>query len=296
MAFGVIGEIGYVAVQTADIEASLTRAREVLGLVETGRGGNAVFLSSRAKKHHELVYQDAPRDGVGHIGLVAAGPAALDTVRRRVIDGGYPILSPTPLHPGVADGFAFAGPEDFVFEIYTQMESAEYTVGGHAPDRFGHVNLHPRNLGAMLAFFVDVLDFRISDIVGDDFAYFLRCNAEHHGVALVSGRGWLHHHAWQVQSIADLGKLGDRLHENGSRLLMGPVRHGAGHNMAAYYVEPSGAVVELYTDMEHIWDDDRPPIVWPQDDRQWATKWALYDFTEFRSHGLFPATETIVSS
>lgn len=295
MAFGVISEIGYVSLQSKDIEGTIAHARDILGLTETERSGNAVYLSSRARRHHELVYLDAPEDGVGHIGLVAAGKAGLDLARTRIIEAGYPIVSNTPLHPGVADGFAFIGPENFVFEIYIGLEPATLVPSGHAPDRFGHVNLHPQNLQAMLTFFTDVLDFRISDVIGDDFAYFLRCNAEHHGVALIKGKGWMHHHAWQVQSLADLGKLGDRLDDAGSRLLMGPVRHGAGHNMAAYYVEPTGAVVELYTDMEWILDDDRPPIIWPQDDRAWATKWSIYDFSEFRSHGLFPAREPIVA-
>jgi len=54
-------------------------------------------------------------------------------------------------------------------------------------------------------------------------------------------------------------------------------------------------VVELYADLEHIYDDERPPIVWPADDLKWATKWSIYDFTEFRSHGLFPAREAIAA-
>lgn len=293
MTVRVITEIGYVALHTSDMEASLEHAHDILGLVETERVGNAVFLSSAAKRHHELVYLDAPADGVGHIGLVAAGAAGLHEARRRVSDAGFRVLTTVPLHPGVADGFSFVGPEGFIFEIYTDPARASITPSGHAPDRFGHVNLHPTNLEAMRSFFVDVLGFLVSDIIGDDFAYFLRCNPEHHGIALMKGRGWMHHHAWQVQSIAELGKVGDRLHERGARLLMGPVRHGAGHNIASYYVEPTGAVVELYTDLEHIYDDERPPIVWPTDDLQWATKWSVYDFSEFRSHGLFPSAEPI---
>lgn len=295
MAFGVISEIGYIALHTSDIEHSVAHARDILGLVETERSGNAVFLSSAAKLHHEMVYIDAPAHGVGQIGLIANGKQGLDTARARIREAGYPIVSETPLHPGVADGFAFVGPENFLFEIYIGPEHADVIPSGHAPDRFGHVNLHPQNLQAMLKFFVEILEFRVSDVIGDDFAYFLRCNAEHHGVALMKGKGWMHHHAWQVQSIAELGKVGDRLHEHDLRLLMGPVRHGAGHNIAAYYVEPTGAVVELYADLEHIYDDERPPVIWPQDDRAWATKWSIYDFSEFRSHGLFPATEAVAA-
>lgn len=295
MSSAVISEIGYVAMQTSDIESSLAHSRDILGLVETGRTGNATFLGSRARNHHELVYLDSPVNALGHIGLVAADAIALDTVRKRIIEEGFPIISNVPLHPGVSDGFAFVGPENFIFEIYLGMQPVTLTPISYGPDRFGHVNLHPQNLQNMLDFFIRVLDFKISDVIGDDFAYFLRCNPEHHGVALIKGRGWMHHHAWQMQSIAELGKAGDRLFEAGGELLMGPVRHGAGHNIAVYYVEPNGAVVELYTDMEFIYNENRPPIVWEQTDRKWATRWSTYDFTEFRSHGVYPATEAITA-
>ena len=74
----------------------------------------------------------------------------------------------------------------------------------------------------------------------------------------------------------------------GRRLIWGPVRHGAGHNIAAYYVEPNGTVVELYTDLEQIHDVDRPPIEWDQDDRTWFNRWGVYNGEDFRLHGAFP--------
>jgi len=292
MSWGVISRMGYVAMQTADIERSVAHAQEILGLTPTIRTGSTVTLAS-ATAARELVYTDAPVDAVDRIGLVAADSAAVGTIYGRVVARGMRVLGTEPLREDAVEGFTFVGPGGFVFEIYREDEAAALVRAPHSPERFGHINLHPVDLQGMLDFFVEVLEFRISDVIGDDFAYFLRCNVEHHGVALIKGTGWLHHHAWQVQSIADLGKLGDRLFERGERLLMGPVRHGAGHNMAAYYVEPSGAVVELYTDMEMIYDDERPPIVWPRDDRAWATRWSVYDFTEFRSHGLYPASEVV---
>lgn len=297
MSWGAISRMGYVAMQSADIEHAANHARDILGLTETGRNGNAVFLSSAARVHHELVYLDAPENGVGHFGLVANGKKGLDTVRRRVLDAGLEIISETPLLPGVADGFSFRGPENFVYEIYIDMEHASFTPLPHRPERYGHINLHPTDPTAYKDFLVKVLGFKVCDVIGDGFGYFLRCNSEHHGIALIKGNGWLHHHAWQVQSLVQLGELGDRLWESGSRLLMGPVRHGeSGRNIAAYYVEPTGNVVELYTDMRHIYDDDAPINYMSNDTYEWATQWSMYDFQEFRSHGAFPARELIRSS
>ena len=139
----------------------------------------------------------------------------------------------------------------------------------------------------MMRFLNRALDFRLSDVIGDDFAYFMRCNPDHHGIALIRGGGTFHHHAWQTQSIADLGKLGDRLHRAGRELIWGPVRHGAGHNIAAYFVKTSGAVVELYTDLEQIYDDDRDPVVWGPEENWW-NMWSSFRPEEFRKHGITP--------
>ncbi|MBX5204058.1 VOC family protein [Rhizobium sp. NZLR1] len=296
MSWGAIARMGYVCLHSQDLTAAGDHAKSILGLTETLRTGNGIFLSSAARLHHELVYLDAPSNAVGHFGLVAADLNGLDSIRLRVREAGLRVVAETPLLPGVADGFSFEGPEGFVYEIYVDMLSQSYVPLPHRPERYGHINLHPKNPTAYAEFLVKILDFKISDVIGDGFGYFLRCNSEHHGIALITGRGTLHHHAWQVQSLVQLGELGDRLWEAGSRLLMGPVRHGeSGRNIAAYYVEPTGAVVELYADMRHIYDDNAPVNHMSSATIDWATQWSKYDATEFRSHGVLPTTEIITS-
>jgi hypothetical protein len=85
------------------------------------------------------------------------------------------------------------------------------------------------------------------------------------------------------------------LFARGRRLIWGPVRHGAGHNIAAYYVENSGAVVELYTDLEQIYDDARPPVMWGEDEN-WYNMWGQYRPLDFRNFGLAPVDRQSLSS
>lgn len=289
MSWGLISEMGYVGIRTPDVEASVWDAVNLLGLQESGRAGDSVFLTA-AGLHHELVYTHDTANAVDRFGLVAKNVEALHEIRRRVDKEGLHVLTSQPTTPGVAEGFSFVGPEGFVFEIYTGMETAERRVGDFGPDRYGHFNFHPRDTKSMMLFLARVLDFRLSDVIGDDYAYFMRCNADHHGIAILPGQGTLHHHAWQTQSVQDLVRLGDRLHPTGRELIWGPVRHGAGHNIAAYYVETSGAVVELYTDLEQIYDDDRPPVVWAQDDN-WYNMWSDRRPDDFRRFGIPPAAK-----
>lgn len=286
MAWGLISEMGHVAIQTTDLGAAVNDATELLGLRVTERRDGEVYLAANAV-HHELVYVESSRNGIHALGLVARNGDALAEIRRRVQAENLQVLAERPLSAGVADGLAFVGPEGWIFEVYTGMESSDRGSLSFGPDRYGHINFHPHDVRGMMLFLSRVFDFRLSDVIGDDFAYFMRCNPDHHGIALIKGRGTFHHHAWQTQSVADLSKLGDRLHLQGRELIWGPVRHGAGHNIAAYYVESSGAVVELYTDLEQIYDDDRAPVVWGQDEN-WYNMWSDRRPDDFRTFGIPP--------
>ncbi|GAT72382.1 VOC family protein [Microbacterium hydrocarbonoxydans] len=271
---GLISSLGYVSMRTTDLDAVIRNATDILGLHEVETTRQKSFLSAQAN-HHEIVYSRSDENSVDHIGLVAQTRQAFEQIRENVARGGYRIVSEQPIEDHIDEGFAVVGPEGFTWQVY--LERSAYSMvklGGFGPDRFGHVNVQVVDALAMRDFLVDVFGFRVSDQIGDDAAFFLRCNNDHHGVAVFkSTRAAMHHHAWQTQSIVDLGRLGDRLARTGSRLAWGPVRHGAGDNIAVYYVEPTGAVIELYTDLELIFDPERQIRHWQEDDLYWINQW-----------------------
>lgn len=286
MSWGLITQMGHVSLLTSNLGASVYDATKLLGLRETSHGNGMSYLAA-STAHHELIYTESDIDAVDGFGLIAGDGDALREIRRRVDAEGFVITSEKPRFDSTADGFSFVGPEGFVFDISVGVGEQAPTEGGFGPDRYGHINFHPRDVTGMMRFLQRVLDFRLSDTIGDDYAYFMRCNSDHHGIALIKGEGTLHHHAWQTQSVAELVKLGDRLHLLGRELIWGPVRHGAGHNIAAYYVEAGGAVVELYTDLEQIYDDSRPATEWGQDENWW-NMWSAYRPLDFRKYGIRP--------
>jgi len=285
---GVIAEMGYVALRTRDLAASVTTATSLLGLSELHSGAGTVLLSATSDQP-EMVYTQSDTDGVEHLGLVAADGDELAAIRAKVDEGGWQIVDESPIADHVRDGFAFVGPEGYTWHIYTRATPAEVRLGSFGPDRYGHINIKVSDTIGMRDFLHRTFDFRVSDQIGDDVGFFMRCNPDHHGIAIIkSPVAGLHHHAWQTQSIADLGRLGDRHFSLGRRLIWGPVRHGPGHNMAAYYAEPNGTVVELYPALEQIWDEHRPPIEWDPEDRTWFNRWGVYNGEDFRSHGARP--------
>ncbi len=294
MRTNVIAAVGHVAIQVRDLEDAVEHATSIMGLRVSSRTDDVVELT-HGSTHHSLQYIRSDVDAVDHVGLEAAGTAALDEIASRLSARGIDLISDRPLDDCLHDGFAVEVPNGFVFEIYTGMPQDQPTFlpTGVRPRRFGHVNFGVEDPASLIDFLVNVLDFRVSDEFRG--GAFLRCNAEHHGIGVLKGRGILAHHAWEVEGIADLGHLGDVMDDAGSNILAGPVRHGMGNNIAAYIEGPGGVVIEYYCDMIRIWDESTyVPGVWDEEGYKWFSRWSpqLPD-PSMRALGLGPAESRI---
>ena len=282
----VITAIGHVAILVSDLDEAVDNATTIMGLRVSERREGEVDVTHGAE-HHSLQYLAGEATALHHVGLVAADSAALAEIRSRADAAGVTIVQDTPLDSSIAEGFVLEGPEGFLFEIYRGMSTDQppHRPTGVKPRRFGHVTLSVTDPGPMREMLQQVLDFRLSDEVAG--VTFLRCNVDHHGIGLVAGTPGLHHHAWEVQSTQELGQLADRIDETGGSLLWGPARHGAGNNIAAYYLDPCGTVIEYYCDMLQIYDDaSYTPVAWDLEDHKWFSRWAPLMPEGFQSLGI----------
>ena len=273
---GVISGIGHVALQVRDLPRSLDVAREIIGLREVDVHDGWTFMTEGAPRH-SIQYREGPTDAVDHIGLLAPNLEALAELKDRLRREKAEVVSPTALDPGLRHGLAFVGPLGFTFEVYVGMppdQPRDFNSSGVRPKRFGHVNIVSEDNDELADFFRRVLDFRVSDHAEN--IWFLRCNVDHHGLALLPGDSpRLHHHAWEVASIVELEDLADRLCQRREDILWGPVRHGMGNNIALYFREPGGSVVEYYCDMDRIYDDaSHSPVAWDLSGHNWYSMWA----------------------
>ncbi|WP_403022750.1 VOC family protein [Salinibacterium sp. GXW1014] len=289
VAKGTVSELGYVSLRTTDLKASIEYAENFLGLRVTEATSTKAYLAAQ-ETHHEIVYTQSDENGTDHMGVLVPNGEELAAVREKVARRGFKVITENPFETHAEAGFAFVDHEGYTWNVYQEADRYDIRVGFTNVDRFGHINLKVRDSITYRDFLIDVFDLKVSDQIGEDIAFFLRCNADHHGIAIMKRDDVaLHHHAWQVQSIADLGRLGDRLIRAGSRLVWGPVRHGAGHNIAAYYLEPAGGIVEVYADMEQIYDPERGVKYWDPEDLSWINQWDG-QIPEMLQYGFAPTT------
>jgi catechol 2,3-dioxygenase-like lactoylglutathione lyase family enzyme len=136
--------------------------------------------------------------------------------------------------------------------------------GPSHPRKLGHVVIGTPDAEASQRFFVDGIGFKISDTV-QGAAAFLRCSQDHHNLLLQpSPVAFLHHTAWQVDDVDEVGRSAMRMLEgHPERHVWGLGRHFIGSNFFWYLRDPAGNFSEYYSDLDTITDDELwTPGVW----------------------------------
>lgn len=129
--------------------------------------------------------------------------------------------------------------------------------GPRPPRRLGHLVVGTPDLAGTTTFLVDGLGFRMSDDMSPIMA-FLRCSTDHHNVAIVdSPVPLLQHYSWECDDVDHVGHAATALvRADPTRHAWGFGRHYLGSNYYWYLNDPSGAFLELYSDMDVIDDDE----------------------------------------
>ncbi|HEY3833804.1 MAG TPA: VOC family protein [Acidimicrobiia bacterium] len=131
------------------------------------------------------------------------------------------------------------------------------TGSARPPRRLGHLVIGTPDLRATRDLLVEGIGCKVSDEY-DGIIHFLRCSTDHHNIALVeSPVPLLQHYSWECDDIDHVGHTATALYRaDPQRHSWGLGRHFAGSNFYWYLRDPSGAFVELYSDLDRIDDDD----------------------------------------
>jgi len=139
--------------------------------------------------------------------------------------------------------------------------------------KLGHVVLKVADLERSAAFYTKILGFQISDVYPDTMMpggmIFMRCNADHHGVALVGGAEGdsanieMHHLAFEVGTLDEV--LRARAHLRAHDV---PIdfegRRRAGCQVAVEFRDPDNHRLEIYWGLDQVGSggEVRPPEDW----------------------------------
>jgi 2,3-dihydroxybiphenyl 1,2-dioxygenase len=251
-----ISALGYIGIRSSHLEEWSRMATHLLGMQQVDRGGSVRAFRMDDRKQRLFV------DGGGDAGLAVLGwevstRADLDHLAGRLDDHGVKVTRESRAladERHVTELISFGDPSGNRIEVFCNPALASDPFKPARPISgfrtgalgMGHAVLNVDDIEPQLAFYRDLLGFRVSDFGLKPYKlYFFHVNGRHHSFAMVgSGRRAMHHFMVEVGSLDDLGQGYDLAQLDEGRVAYTLGRHTNDHMTSFYVNTPSGFFVE----------------------------------------------------
>lgn len=193
----------------------------LVGLQAVERGNNLLAFRMDDRKQR-IVIDRALGNGTRFFGWEVADAAALDALAAKLEAASVAVTSePQALADArrVQRLISFSDPGGNRLEAFcgAEIDDTPFRPGRNisgfrtGPLGLGHAVLTVENIEPMMAFYMNVLGFGLSDYITKPFkAYFFHVNARHHSLALIeTGTNGMHHLMVELFSLDDVGQAYD---------------------------------------------------------------------------------------
>jgi len=251
-----IQALGYAGFGSTDLDDWRQFGTGLVGLQAVERG-NSLLAFRMDDRKQRIVIDRAMPDGGRFFGWEVKDAADLDALAARLEKAGIEITAePRTLADARRVGglISFADPEGNRLEAFYDAEIDETpfrpgrSISGFrtGPLGLGHAVLTVRNIDPMMAFYVDLLGFGLSDYIEKPFrAYFFHVNARHHSLAMIeTGKSGMHHLMVELFSLDDVGQAYDVALTQEDRVGVTLGRHTNDFMTSFYAKSPSDFMIE----------------------------------------------------
>ena len=228
----------------------------LVGLQAVERG-NSLLAFRMDDRKQRIVIDRAMPEGARFFGWEVADAAALDALAARLEQAGVEVTAePQTLADArrVRGLISFHDPAGNRLEAFygAEIDDTPFSPGRSisgfrtGPLGLGHAVLTVENIDPMMAFYVDVLGFGLSDYIEKPFrAYFFHVNARHHSLALIeTGKNGMHHLMVELFSLDDVGQSYDIALTQQDRVSVTLGRHTNDFMTSFYAKTPSSFMIE----------------------------------------------------
>lgn len=272
-----VKRLRHVTFASPDVEALLDYYRSIIGLAVIGRDDRRVVLGTDSDEL-TLVLEHGPASRLTAIAYEVAPGLDLSDLQKSLASLNIKSEVRSDTAPGISKTLVFNDPDGLQVELFSRWDFCKPVepIRGLAVAKLGHVALYTPDPERAAKFFGDVLGFRVSDRIEENFV-FLRCGPEHHAMNFARGaEARIHHLAFELRDASHMHQACDLLGRNKFQILWGPVRHGPGHNVAVYHHNPDRHLIELYYSMDLMLDEELgyfEPRPWHRDRPQRPKTW-----------------------
>jgi 2,3-dihydroxybiphenyl 1,2-dioxygenase len=250
-----LSTLGYAGFGSDRLEDWRQFGTDMVGFQAVERG-NSLLAFRMDDRKQRVVIDRAMGEGARFFGWEVADQTALDGLAARLEKAGVRVTAePQTLADArrVRVLISFHDPAGNRLEAFygAEIDDTPFRPGRSISGfrtgalGLGHVVLTVENIEPVMAFYVEVLGFRLSDYIEKPFrAYFFHLNPRHHSLALIeTGRDGMHHLMVELFSLDDVGQAYDiALNEDRVNVTLG--RHTNDFMTSFYARTPSSFMVE----------------------------------------------------
>ena len=246
-----------VALNVPDLAAAEHFYTAVWHLQVAARHDEAIYFRGTGADHHLLALHQAEGPAkIRCVTLRARHRSALDEVITAALAAGGKVLQPIAQvgEPGGGTAVTVADPDGRVFQlVHGDVLHADAHEAADQPIRLAHAVLNSHDVESTRSFMEAVFDFSLSDRTR--IMAFMRCNSDHHSIALGdTDNDALNHIAFLMPDVDSVMRGGGRMRDAGYGIEWGPGRHGPGDNAFNYFVGPFDVVIEYTAEVEQVDD------------------------------------------
>lgn len=294
-----VARLGHVALETPDLEESLSFFGEAVGLEEVERVDGTVFLRAVDEAdHHSLSLTEAEAAGVDHIGWQTEDPSDLEAFAERFEEQDIDVTwIDAGTEPGQGEAIRFEAPSGHRFELYGEMAKPDPPTERRsklknrvydptdnnpiAPKRIDHVQIWDPDGKSCADWIREELGFQVQEYYdeadGSRWGTFLSACEVKIDLAVVQSTNTtddpaVHHIAYKVNSPDDLFAAHDVMNERGLPT-DGIGQHSISRGQFLYARDPvSTHRIEFNTGSYLTLDPHWEPVAWQEgdlEDRQW---------------------------
>ncbi|MGQ4556191.1 VOC family protein [Halobellus sp. GM3] len=294
-----LARLGHVALETPDLDGSLSFFSDVVGFEEVEREGDTSYLRAVDEfDHHSIALTEAEESGVDHIGWQTVDSESLSAFAERLEGEGIDVTwVEAGEELGQGEAIRFSTPTGHEFEFYHEMEKPDppaerrsklknktysrTTTNPIAPRRIDHTQLWDTDAAGFAEWLQEALGFTVQEQYdrtdGSRWGTFLTACGNKIEAAVIDDEEAgndpaLHHIAYKVDTADDLFDAHDAMNEHGIPT-DGIGQHSISRGKFLYVRDPvSGHRIEFNAGGYLVFDPNWEPIAWTEDDledRQW---------------------------
>jgi catechol 2,3-dioxygenase len=307
-----LAHLAHVELLTPKPDESLRFFVDVMGMTESGRQGQSVYLRGWDDyEHHTLKLTEAKVAGMGHFAYRATSPEALER-RAGIIEKSGLGKGWTKGDLGHGPAFAFTTPDGHNMEVYYETEwykappdkkpalknqAQRFPARGANVRRLDHMNLLTSDVAELRRFMENVMGLRTTEMIvldtGVEAGAWVTTNNKSYDLAFTldhyGARGRFHHVTFAIDSREEILRAADIFLEAGVPIETGPHKHAIQQTFFLYVYEPGGNRVEVANaGARLVLAPDWQPIVWTEAERRKGQAWGLKTVESFHTGGTPP--------